>query len=184
MSPKIPPVDPDSARPDIAEMLRAGSKTTGGADNVSATLANNPGLFRRFMPFAGKLLGAGKLTPRDRELAVLRTAWVCRSSYEWGHHVRIGRESGLTGAEIIAVKHGASGAAWSAHDAAVLNAADELLADHRVSDDTYSTLSATLTDEQLIELLFLVGNYTMLAGFLNSLDVRSDGVIDAEIEGP
>ena len=106
MSPKIPPVDPDSARPDIAEMLRAGSKTTGGADNVSATLANNPGLFRRFMPFAGKLLGAGKLTPRDRELAVLRTAWVCRSSYEWGHHVRIGRESGLTGAEIIAVKHG------------------------------------------------------------------------------
>lgn len=184
MTPKIPPVDPDTCRPDIAEMLRAGGQTTGGADNVSATLANNPGLFRRFMPFAGKLLGAGKLSARDRELAVLRTAWVCGSAYEWGHHVRIGRDAGLSGAEIEAVKGGAAGGGWARHDAAVLTATDELLTDHRVGDDTYRTLAETLTEEQLIELLFLVGNYTMLAGFLNSLDVAYDGVIDPAIAGP
>jgi alkylhydroperoxidase family enzyme len=173
--PKIAPVDAATCRPDIAEMLRAGSDSTGGADNVSATLANNPGLFRRFMPFAGKLLGAGKLSARDRELAILRTAWLCGSEYEWGHHVRIGREAGLSDAEIEACKRGAGAAGWSEHDAAVLTAADELIGDHRVSDGTYDRLSEVLTTEQLIELLFLVGNYTMLAGFLNSLNVTFDG---------
>jgi alkylhydroperoxidase family enzyme len=178
--PKIRPVDPDTCQPDIAEMLRAGGVTTGGADNVSATLANNPGLFRRFMPFAGKLLGAGKLSARDRELAILRTAWLCGSDYEWRHHVRIAREEGLADDVIEACKKGAEADGWAAHDAAVLNAADELIGEHRVSDETYAQLSKGLTDEQLIELLFLVGNYTMLAGFLNSLDVTFDGGTDGD----
>lgn len=172
--PKIPPVDPSTARPDISAMLLAGSEATGGASNVAGTLANNPGLFRRVMPLAGKLLNAGKLSPRDRELAILRTAQQCGCEYEWLHHVRIGKQIGLSDEEIQAVAVGPHHLLWSDHDRAVLSATDQLIVDHRVADATYDQLALGLTIEQIIEMLILVGNYAMIAGFLNSLNVVHD----------
>jgi 4-carboxymuconolactone decarboxylase len=53
---------------------RAGEAPTA---NIFATLVRHPGLFRRWLPFGGKLL-SGKLPARDRELLSLRTGWLCQ----------------------------------------------------------------------------------------------------------
>src|SRR5213078_3067960 len=104
------------------------------------TLVRNPGLYAKWLPFGGKLL-AGKLPPRERELLILRTGWNCRSSYEWGQHVLIARQSGLSDEEIARVPHGPHAPGWPAFDAVLLRAADELHADARVSDGTWKALA-------------------------------------------
>ena len=134
------------------------------------TLVRAPGLFRRWLPFAGKLL-SGKLPARDRGLLILRTAWNCRAGYEWGHHVAIGLESGLTCDEVDRVPDG-PGAAWPAPDSLLLKAADELHMEQRLSEATWEGLSARYDTQQLIELPMLVGHYHLVAMTLNTLGVE------------
>ena len=95
-SPRIPPVSDDEIDDEIKELLAGAGPMTGPAANIFATLVRHPGLFRKWMPYGGKLLGGGKLPARDRELLILRTGWNCQSAYEWGQHVRIGLASDLS----------------------------------------------------------------------------------------
>jgi 4-carboxymuconolactone decarboxylase len=123
-TPRIPPLG-DAEQDDEARALLGGAAAPGiPAANIFATLVRHPGLFRKWMPFGGKLL-TGKLPAREREILILRTGWRCRSSYEWGQHVLIGKAAGLTDDEIERLKgDGVSG--WGELDAALVRAADEL----------------------------------------------------------
>src|SRR2546423_11677306 len=90
--PRIPPLAADEHSEDQRQLV-GGVAANVPASNIFATLVRHPGLFRHWLPFGGKLL-AGKLPGRERELLILRTAWNCRSDYEWGQHVLIGRAAG------------------------------------------------------------------------------------------
>jgi 4-carboxymuconolactone decarboxylase len=176
-SPRLAPIDMATAPDDLAELLAGVTDSTGGAMNIFATMANHPGLLRRYLPFGGKLLNGGVTDPRLRELLILRTAWNCWSEYEWGQHVRIGREAGLSDAEITLVTMGPEADGWSVDEALVLTACDELCITHTVSDETWTRLAERLYAKQLVELTLLVGHYVMIAGMLNALGVqREDGV--------
>ena len=174
-SPRIAPLQAGDGSRQEQELLEGTIPALRGA-NIFTTLVRAPGLFRRWMPFAGKLL-SGKLPARDRELLILRTAWNCRAGYEWGHHVAIGLESGLTREEVDRVPDG-PGADWPAPDALLLEAADELHREQRLSDATWKGLSARYDTQQLIELPMLVGHYHLVAMTLNTLGV----VLEPEYE--
>ena len=88
-----------------------------------------PGLFSRWLPFGGKLLGGGKLPARDRELLILRTGWLCHAEYEWAQHREISKSIGIATDEIARVREGPDAAGWDPFDATLLRAADELHAD-------------------------------------------------------
>src|SRR5205085_7628567 len=111
-TPRIPPIAKEDVDSDsqTSGLLGMAGPMTGPASNIFTTLVRHPGLFRKWMPFGGKLLGGGKLPPRDRELLILRTGWRCRSEYEWGQHVRLARDAGLTDEEIRRVIDGPDGA--------------------------------------------------------------------------
>lgn len=166
-TPRIPPLPLAERSPQQQELLEGLAVS---APNIFATLVRAPGLFRRWLPFGGKLL-AGKLSARDRELLILRTAWSCGADYEWGHHVVIGLGAGLTRDEIARIAT-APLAGWSTADTDLLRAADELHAEHRLTDATWASLRARYDDEQLIELPMLVGHYHLVAMTLNSLGVE------------
>jgi len=168
-SPRITPIQEEDRSSQQRELLDGTIGALRDA-NIFSTLVRAPGLFRRWLPFAGKLL-TGKLPARDRELLILRTAWNCRADYEWGHHVAIGLASGLTRDEVDRVPEGPS-AAWPASDALLLQAADELHLEQRVSDPTWEGLSARYDAQQLIELPMLVGHYHLVAMTLNTLGVE------------
>jgi alkylhydroperoxidase family enzyme len=143
----------------------------GGPDlNIFATLVRAPGLFRRWLPFGGKLL-SGKLPARDRELLVLRTGWNCRAPYEWAQHVGIALAAGLTAEEIGRIATDDLDDRWDPFDAALLRAADELHATSTVTDATWSALAARYDTPQLIELPMLVGHYHLVSMTLNALGV-------------
>lgn len=175
MAPRIAPVPPTGNRPDIQELLDLSTEATGGVVlNVFLTLAKNPELFRRFI--AG-LFTVGRLPPVQRELLILRTAWLCRCDYEWGQHVRIGGAAGLTDGDITGVAHELDPQAWSPLDYALLRATDDLVVNHRVTRPTWDALAEHFDEPQLIELVMLVGTYIALAGVLNSVEVeREPGV--------
>ena len=135
-------------------------------------MARNPGLFSAHMAFAMKIMAEGALIPRDRELAVLRLAWISGAPFEWGGHVVIAKACGVTAEEVARVIDGPDAAGWSRHDRALLLAGEELHADSMISDATWSDLSAGLDDRQLIELIMLIGHYKTVAYYQNTLRFR------------
>jgi 4-carboxymuconolactone decarboxylase len=175
-SPRIPPLAPGDQDNRARELLSGASPPGAPAANIFATLVRHPGLFRRWLPFGGKLL-AGRLPARDRELLVLRTGWRCRSEYEWGQHTLIARSAGLAEGEIERVKEGPDAEGWEPLEATLLRAADELHDEGRIGDATWEQLASCYDEQQLIEVPMLVGHYHLVAFTLNSLGVeREPGV--------
>jgi alkylhydroperoxidase family enzyme len=172
-TPRIAPLRDDELTDETSELLEEVRIPSAQAVNIFETLVRHPGLYRRWMPFAGKLL-AGKLPARDRELLILRTAWRCGSPYEWGQHVRLAKMAEISDEEIDRVAAGPGAPGWDAFDATLLAAADELHDDACISDSTWAALAARYDERQLIEVPMLVGQYHMLAFALNSLGVQRE----------
>ena len=128
---------------------------------VVGTMVRHADLAEAFLRFNRYQLRQGELPVRLRELAILRVALVRRSAYEWGQHVRIGLEAGITPDEIDRIASGTT--AFEGDDAIVIAATDELLADGRLGDERWRQLRSFLDEHQAFELLFAVGTYTMLA---------------------
>ncbi|HEY4396698.1 MAG TPA: carboxymuconolactone decarboxylase family protein [Acidimicrobiia bacterium] len=172
-TPRIPPLVDEEMDEETRVLLDEVRLPNAEAVNIFATLVRHPGLFRRWMPFAGKLL-AGKLPARDREILILRTAWRCRSSYEWGQHVRLAKAAKISDEEIDRIVAGPDAPGWAPFDRSLLTAADELHDESCITDATWSALAARYDERQMIELPMLVGQYHMLAFALNSLGVQRE----------
>lgn len=172
-TPRISPLGDDETNEETSALLEEVRLPNAEAVNIFATLVRHPGLFRRWMPFAGKLL-AGKLPARDRELLILRTAWRCGSPYEWGQHVRLAKAAEISGEEIDRIVAGPDAPGWAPFDRTLLNAVDELHDDACITDATWSALAARYDERQVIEVPMLVGQYHMVAFALNSLGVQRE----------
>ena len=142
--------------------------------NIFRTLANHPGLARRWLVFGNHVLAKSTLPARERELVILRIGWLCRAGYEWGQHVVIGKASGLADEEIARIAKGPEADGWSAADRALLRATDELHADAFVSDATWNELAARFSTQQLMDLVFTVGQYNLVSMALNTFGVQPE----------
>lgn len=183
--PKIDPIParqwPPEMRAALAAMLPAEPRhprppTEGRPKgmNILSTFAHHPELARAFFTFNGHLLLATTLSTRQRELVILRVASRRQSAYEWAQHVVVGRDVGLTDTEIAEVSFGPGAPGWAADEQALLTAVDELIDDGVVSDNTWSTLSATLDTRQLMDLIFTVGAYDTLAKLMATFELELD----------
>lgn len=144
-----------------------------GRLNIFTTLAHHPKALKRWLVFGGHVLAKSTLPERERELLILRVGWRCGSEYEFGQHTLIGRRAGLADDEIrrLAIE-GVDG--WSDDDAALVRAVDELVADHAVGDETWAALRRRWDDQQVIDLVFAVGQYVLVSMALNTFRVQRD----------
>lgn len=149
-----------------------------GTLNILRTIAHHEGLLGPFLGFAGALALDCRLTRRQSELLALRAAWNCRSAFEWGHHVVFARAAGLSDDEIQRIARAPEDAAWSEEDRLLLRAADELHAQQDLSDETWEGLRKRFDDAQLVELPFVVGQYTMLSMVANATGVPIEEGLD------
>lgn len=145
--------------------------------NIFATLAHHPKLLKRWTVFGNHVLSKSTLAFRERELVILRIGWLCRAEYEWGQHALIGRQAGLSDDEIRRITQGPDAPGWDAFDATLLRATDELHADSMVSDATWKALAERYDTQQLIDLVFTVGQYQLVSMALNTLGVQLDAGI-------
>lgn len=171
--------------PEVVELYEKGGLRApdGSTLNIFATLAHHPDLLRRWLVFATHVMSKSSLSPRDRELAILRVGVLCDAPYEFGQHHVIAQRCDITLDEIERVKSGPDHPAWSPHDAAVIRAADELHTASRISDATWATLSASYGAEQLLDLVFAIGNYHLVSFALNSCGVQLDAGIPDTLNG-
>lgn len=174
---RIEPVDLDRLDADQRAALEPflasdGGRVGGGKIlNIFRTLAHAPKALTAFLSWGNYILSKrNALSPRDRELVILRTGYNCRSGYEWTQHKRIGLDCGLTEEEVARIKAG-PGAGWSDLDRAMLRATDELTTDHFVTDATWAAL-APLGDKGRMDLVMTVGQYTQVSMILNSFGVQ------------
>jgi len=173
--PRIRPVPPEEWTDEVKDALAPiGTAGTMPAFNIFRTLANHPKLAKRWMVFANHILAKNTLPPRERELVILRIGWLCRAEYEWGQHVVIGKREGLRDEEITRIGVGPEAPGWSPLDRALLRATDELHADAMVSDATWQELARSLNTEQLMDVVFTVGQYNLVSMALNSFGVQLD----------
>jgi 4-carboxymuconolactone decarboxylase len=166
-APRIAPVPPRADRP----ML-----------NIFATLSKDRDLARGFYALGGHLLQHGALAARDRELVILRTGYRSRAEYEFGHHRSIGADAGLSAEEIAATAEVGTWE-WSGADRALLSLVDELCAENAVSAETWSLVSASRSEPEMLELLVLIGFYRLVSGMLNAVGVALEPGLEGWPEG-
>ena len=169
--PRIPPL-PESEWDDETRELLENLRRDGHVYNIFATLARHPQLLKRWLVFGGHVLGKSTLPARDREIAILRMGWLCRAEYEWGHHVAIGKQAGLSDDDIKRIVEGPDAAGLDPFEATLLRAVDELHANTFISDPTWKSLAERYSTQQLMDLLFTAGQYKLVSMALNSLGVQ------------
>lgn len=153
-------------------------RRNGRALNIYRTLVHHPKLMKRWGVFGTHILYKSSLPARDRELLILRIGWLCRSEYEWGQHVVIGRSAGISDEEIRRIPDGPDAAGWAPFDAALLRAADELRTDARLSDRTWKQLGERYDTKQMMDVVFTVGQYNLVSMALNTFGVELDEGVD------
>ena len=168
---RLPVPGPGELRPDIEQLVAAIAPPGRDPAKTMAVLGRQPDLLSPFLGWAAALALNGVLSNRAHELLALRAAHNCRSEFEWVEHAEYARAAGLTDAEIDAAAQPIADHAWADADCALLGAADELHATQNVSDETWNSLAAHYDAPALVEILFVVGQYTMLSMFANAAGI-------------
>lgn len=182
--PRIRPV-PRGALPDDVRVALQGWLRPDAVDVPAPldTLARHPDLARAFLTFSRHLLFESTLPPRTRELVVLRTAVICGSAFERAQHEIIARREGLDDSAIARIAEGSDALGWSPEDALLLRATDELLSRWTLCHSTWTGLHSAYDDRQLMDLVFTVGAYALLAMALNAFGVEPDPAAASPAEG-
>lgn len=167
--PPLPATEWDDAVLSALRTMPEERRNPTAAGNAIGTLVNHPDLTRPFLTFSFYLLTRSTLDARIRELAILRVAHRTACAYEWDEHLAIGTDAGLTADDIAAVQ-GVEAA--EGFDRTLLAGVDELVDDARISDGTWAALSEHFDKRELMDFVFTVGGYNMLAMALNTFGVE------------
>ena len=144
------------------------------APNVFLTLGRHRRLFRGWLRFAGRLMPGGTLPRRETEMVILRVAHLRGCSYEFDHHVQLGRRAGVGADDVARLVEGPDAPGWSAREQAILAVVDALHHHGDVEDATWASMRDHLDEQQAIELCLLVGHYEMLATTIAALRIQPD----------
>jgi alkylhydroperoxidase family enzyme len=155
-------------------------QASGRAPNVLATMLHHPALAGPFNVYGNTLLRTPALGHRNRELMLLRVAWRTRARYEWVHHVRLAPQYDISQDDIDAIVDGTISKAWTEREQGLVVATDELLDSYRISDETWRRLAQYFSEEQLVEIPFVVGTYTCLAMAFNSWNLQVEKNVDLQ----
>jgi 4-carboxymuconolactone decarboxylase len=154
-----------------------------GLLNIYRTLARQPRAAKAFLSWGRYVLRESDFDARLRELAILRTGWLCKSGYEWTQHSRLARQLGFSESDIERIKRGPDATEWSPLESLVLKATDELHTTQHVGDATWQALTQRLSEQHLMDLVFTVGHYTQVCMILNSfgIQVEAPGALDRDL---
>jgi alkylhydroperoxidase family enzyme len=142
--------------------------------NLNRALVNSPNGARAFSRLGGFIRNRSRLDPRLREMAILQVGYLARSRYEYSHHIKIGREFGISDDDIraIAAESAAEGSGLGELERAVLTAAREMVSGLAISDLTFSILKASLDDECLVDLVITISFYCGVVRLLATLEIE------------
>ncbi len=179
-APRIKPLRDDQMSDEQHDMVR-NYRRDGQLPNIFRVALRNPKLFKAYKPFGLYIMALSTVPPRLRELAIMRVACLCKCDYEWGQHLRIAREIGITDVEIERIRTGSAAPGWAPLEAATIEMVDQMKYDCDLDDATYAMLVTGIGEDAFVELINTIGNYFMVAAVLNILRVPLEpGVMGIE----
>jgi alkylhydroperoxidase family enzyme len=163
---RVPYLDPADLAPENRDLLAR-------PITLNRALVHSPNALRAMNALAGFIRHQSGLDPRLRELAILQVGWLVRSPYEWSHHVKIGREFGVSDDDIRAIGEETAGRATALDPLArlVLRGAREMTAGLEMTDATYTALEAQLGREHMIDLVMTIAFYSAVVRLLATLQI-------------
>lgn len=150
-----------------------------GVLNVFKVMAHSPELMKSWWQMMTVLLLKLELPARYRELAILRLFQVKGGEYGFAHHVRIGKQAGITDEQIAALARHATSDAFDATDRLVLRYTDAVT---RLDADVAAIaedVKAALGERQLVELTFCIANWNLMAHLLAPLQIDLEEPVKA-----
>ena len=163
---RLPYLEADQVAPEYRDMLKRNT-------NLHKLLVNSPDMARAFNGIGGYIRNKSKLDTRLRELAILQVGWLARAPYEWSHHIKIGREFGVTTEDIRALIEESEGKPTKLEPLAklVLKGAREMTEDGAMAKATFDALSRDLDKERMVDLVVTIGFYNAVVRVLASLEI-------------
>ena len=174
---RMPPLTPETCPAeanDMFERWRSGAFKNSDQNPVLWTFAHNPQLADLFSALNIHLLSTGTLPVRERQIAIMRTAWLCKARYMWSSHLRTSLRRGIEPELFEPLQVGASDPYFTVFERAVIDATEDLVRDRLVSDPHWQALASQWSNGQLLEFLFTVGTYVLLAGVMRSTGVERE----------
>ena len=164
---RVPYLDKSDLAPENHDLLKR-------MITLHRALANSPNALRAFGALGQFIRHKSRLDPRLRELAILQVGYLARAPYEWSHHVKIGREFGVSNDDIAALIEESEGRAGKLE--LVLKGAREMTEDGAMSKATFDALSRDLDKERMVDLVVTIGFYNAVVRVLASpeIDVEPD----------
>lgn len=143
--------------------------------NIYRMLANSEAGLKGFVRMGNALLFRCELDPVLRELAIIRVGRLSRAAYEVFQHERIGREAGVSEAQIAALRDATpEAAAFNDNEKAVLRFTDDVVRNVKASDKTLKAVQAFLSPGAVVELTLTIGYYMMVCRFLETSGVDGE----------
>jgi len=138
------------------------------------TFARHPPLAAAFSQFNIHLLSTSTLPVRQRQIAIMRTAWICKATYMWSSHLRTSMRCGLEPDIFRPIQAGADDSYFTPFERTVIRATEELVNDRKVGDDSWRALCTEWSSPQMLDFLFTVGCYVTTAGVMRSTGVERE----------
>jgi 4-carboxymuconolactone decarboxylase len=155
----------------VAEMI-AGPR--GKIDGPYVAIMRSPGLMAPMQKVGEYFRFECGLDKRLSELAILLAARAWTQQFVWDFHADVAVRAGLSAATVEAVSEGRRPLEMARDESIVYDFVVEVLTNRSVCDPTYARAVELLGETGVVDLLGIVGYYTMLSTILNVTRVPLD----------
>ena len=169
---RIPGALPDMNDPTVKGLF--GNALNGGKPlNIVVVSALTPKMSRAKNDYVAAIRFDGVVPGADRELAILRTAAILGSKYEFAQHTSIARACGLTDAQLGALADWRAAKLFNDKQRALLAFVDEMSNNKgHVDDRTFARVQSFYTPREIVELANAISMYYATGLFTNTLEIR------------
>jgi alkylhydroperoxidase family enzyme len=131
---------------------------------------------KAFHGVGGYIRNKSTLNPRLRELAILQVGWMEKSEYEFTHHVKIGKEFGVTDEDIQNLFLETEGRPSKLEPLAraILKGAREMVRDLAMTDATFAEIKASLSNEHMTDLVLTIAFYCAVVRVLATMKMDNE----------
>lgn len=184
LAPDLRALHDDMAR-QVAEHLAGfvSTRADGALVGPFPPLLRFPQFGRPAWAYIKALIEHARLPRPAREVAILVMGAARNARYELYAHERVAEQAGLSAAKIAAIAAGQRPPDLSEEEQAAYDVAATLAAGRQLPESTYQRALRAFGEEQLAELVYLVGGYCLVSLLLNAFDAsvpgREEGLPDA-----
>ncbi|MBA7688307.1 hypothetical protein ES703_96786 [subsurface metagenome] len=167
-------IEKEQAPPEVREIFQKIEDNGAKILNLYKVAAHSPKVLLNFIRLGNSIIGRMELSPRLREIVILRVATLTGSEYEWAQHAPVARQVGVSQKQLDAIPDWKNSAEFNNEERAILQYTDEVAQQVKVTDQTFNTLKNFFSEQLIVELTMTIGYYEMVARLLVPLQVEVD----------